>query len=169
MEDLEDIAALHAQSWRDHYRGVYSDAFLDGEAIADRFEVWGERLTRQSPDRFTAVAEFDRAVVGFAHVILDEHPLRGAVLQNLHIKTTRQRKGVGSRLVEESARTLLQRRAASGLHVWVREANTAAIAFYRALGGAPVDRTLGGPFADGSRAAVLCLLWPDPGRFTAST
>jgi len=29
--DSEAIAALHADSWRRHYRGAYSDAFLDGD------------------------------------------------------------------------------------------------------------------------------------------
>jgi hypothetical protein len=28
--DAPAIAALHAESWRRHYRGAYSDAFLDG-------------------------------------------------------------------------------------------------------------------------------------------
>lgn len=29
--DSEAIAVLHADSWRRHYRGAYSDAFLDGD------------------------------------------------------------------------------------------------------------------------------------------
>ena len=31
--DIEAIAALHTDSWRRHYRGAYSDAFLDGDII----------------------------------------------------------------------------------------------------------------------------------------
>lgn len=37
--DAEAVAALHADSWRRHYRGAYSDAFLDGDVISDRFVV----------------------------------------------------------------------------------------------------------------------------------
>jgi hypothetical protein len=33
--DSEAIAALHTDSWRRHYRGAYSDAFLDGEVVAE--------------------------------------------------------------------------------------------------------------------------------------
>jgi GNAT superfamily N-acetyltransferase len=33
--DADAIAALHADSWRRHYRGAYSDAFLDGDVGAD--------------------------------------------------------------------------------------------------------------------------------------
>jgi ribosomal protein S18 acetylase RimI-like enzyme len=148
--DVEAVAALHTQSWRDHYRGVYSDAFLDGEAPKDRLEVWGRRLCAPDSSCFTIVAEQDGVLVGFAHVILREH----AKLQNIHVRSDVQRQGVGSRLVAE----LLQR--VHRLHVWVREDNGAARAFYEARGGTIVGRDLGGPFADGSRAPVLCFAWP---------
>ena len=54
--DAAAIAALHADSWRRHYRGAYSDAFLDGDVHADRLAVWTEQfrirtsaVTRSSP------------------------------------------------------------------------------------------------------------------------
>src|SRR6188768_3459087 len=37
--DAGQIAALHADSWRRHYRGAYSDAFLDGDVLTDRLRV----------------------------------------------------------------------------------------------------------------------------------
>ena len=55
--DAEGIAALHADSWRRFYRGVYSDEFLDGDVLADRREVWASRLATQGPDSDTIVAE----------------------------------------------------------------------------------------------------------------
>jgi len=42
--DARDIAKLHADSWRRHYRGAYSDRYLDGDLDADRLAVWTERL-----------------------------------------------------------------------------------------------------------------------------
>ena len=158
-EDIEAIAALHVESWRQHYRGAYADEFLDGDAPAERLAVWTERLTAPSSSRFTIVAEADGVVVGFAHVILDEDPTLGAVLQNLHVKTDAQRQGVGSGLVAEAARVVHACDPGLGLHVWVREENTQARAFYEAGGGVLAGRKLGGPFADGSEAPVLCLAW----------
>ena len=157
--DVETIAALHVRSWREHYRGAYSDTFLDGEASADRIAVWTERLRRANPQGFTIVAEVDGAVVGFAYVIVDEDPTLGAVLQNLHVKSEAQRHGVGSGLVAEVARTVGERRPGSGLHVWVREENAPARAFYEARGGTLAGKKLGGPFADGSRGPVVCYAW----------
>lgn len=34
-DDAEAVAMLHATSWRRHYRGAYSDAFLDGDVVAE--------------------------------------------------------------------------------------------------------------------------------------
>jgi len=159
-DDVEPVARLHTQSWRDNYRGAYSDEFLDGEALADRLAVWGGRLAGSDKIRFTIVAESSGAPVGFAYTILDEDPVLGAVLQNLHVTTTRQRQGIGSGLVAEVARAVVDRRPASGLHVWVRDQNGPAKAFYEALGGTPAGSKLGGPFADGGQAPVLCFAWP---------
>jgi predicted N-acetyltransferase YhbS len=151
--DLVAIAELHVHSWREHYRGVYSDAFLDRDADGDRLETWRRRLTGPVADSFTIVAELNGVIVGFAHVVLDADPTRGPVLQNLHVRTEVQHQEIGSRLVAEVLRTVPR------LHVWVREDNAGAREFYEARGGRPAGRALGGPFADGSRAPVLCFAW----------
>lgn len=161
-DDIVEVARLHVESWRQSYRGIYTDAFLDGDALAGRLAVWGERLGRSSPDHFTVVAEVDDVVVGFAHIVLENNAMLGAVVQNIHVAPGLKRGGIGSRLLAEAARTVLDLRPLSGICVWVREDNPAARAFYEARGGAPAGRTLGGPFADGSRAPVLRFAWPDP-------
>ena len=33
--DADFVAALHAESWRRHYRGAYLDSYLDGDVITD--------------------------------------------------------------------------------------------------------------------------------------
>ncbi|MBV8162628.1 MAG: GNAT family N-acetyltransferase [Acidimicrobiia bacterium] len=167
-DDVAALAAVHVRSWREHYRGLYRDSFLDGEASAERLRVWRGRLSASDPARLTIVAEMDSAVVGFAHAMLDADPERGAVLQNLHVSTTAQRKGIASSLVTKVACCLMERRPRSGLHVWVREDNPPARAFYAALGGKVVDRDIRGPFADGGRAAVVCLAWPNPASLMIS-
>ena len=60
------VATLHAESWRRHYRGAYSDAFLDGDVFADRLAVWTKRLREADPRRCTILAE-DESLVGFAN------------------------------------------------------------------------------------------------------
>ena len=135
-QDVEAIAALHADSWRRHYRGAYSDSFLDNEVFADRLETWTDRL--HQPDRSnecTIIADCDGAVVGFAHTILNEDREWGALLDNLHVRHDLKGRGIGTRLMAETARALIKRAPSSGLYLWVLEGNKAAQAFYQARGG----------------------------------
>ena len=162
--DVEAIAALHADSWRRHYRGAFLDSFLDGDAVADRQAVWGERLTAAGAYRFTVVADRNGVVVGFAHMILDEDPQWGALLDSLHVTHQLKRQGIGSQLLGAAVHGLARRRPAdSRFHLWVLDQNTAAQSFYAACGGTKVETTLRGPFPGGSRALCHRMAWPDAG------
>jgi hypothetical protein len=74
-QDADAIAALHADSWRRNYRGAYADSYLDGDVLGDRRVVWAARLATDAADRRTIVAESDSRIGGFAHVVLDDHPV----------------------------------------------------------------------------------------------
>lgn len=160
--DADQVAALHADSWRRHYRGVYSDAYLDGDVLADRRAFWTERLSQPAASQFTIVAERAGRLVGFAHTRLDEDPTWGAQLESLHVSHELTRQGVGTRLMSETARTLLERRPTSSLYLWVLEENTAAQAFYAARGGVCVGREVRGPFPGGGWAPELRYAWVNP-------
>src|SRR5436305_5907713 len=141
--DAGRIAALHADSWRRHYRGAYSDAFLDGDVAGDRVTVWAERLSHPDGDSYTVLAEAGTSLVGFAHTVLDEDPTWGALLDNLHVVHSRKRAGVGSELLALSARAVSQR--GTGLYLWVLEQNRDAQAFYEAHGARRSEHALASP------------------------
>jgi len=162
IHDVEAIAALHADSWRRHYRGAYLDSFLDGDVLTDRLAVWSTRLTAPSTEHFTIVAEQSDAVVGFVHMILDEDPPWGALLDNLHVTYQPKRHGIGKRLMADAARELIRRRPVDRrFYLWVLAQNTAAQAFYAACGGTNVETTLYGPFPGGGQALSHRIAWPD--------
>jgi ribosomal protein S18 acetylase RimI-like enzyme len=160
-QDTSAIAALHADSWRQNYRGAFSDAFLDGEVLADRMAVWTERLSTPGPLERTMVADDDGAVVGFAHAVFDDHPTWGALLDNLHVARSSKRGGVGSHLMGRTAGAVIERRPKTGLYLWVLEQNKTAQGFYEALGGTCVERGFGAPPGGGSPAR-LRYAWSDP-------
>ena len=163
--DAEAVAELHAESWRRHYRGAYSDAFLDGDVVADRLAVWTGLLREPDPGRRTIVAE-DRGLVGFASTLFDDDPVWGALLDNLHVAEGHRRRGIASRLLALTAAAVVRRPEGTGLYLWVLEQNVEAQAFYEARGGrcvarSPVsppggiaDRVTGSP-------AKLRYVWPD--------
>jgi ribosomal protein S18 acetylase RimI-like enzyme len=136
--DAPAIARLHADSWRRNYRGAYADAYLDGDVIADRLEVWTDRLREPDPHRVTLVAEDDADLIGFAHAVLGDDPTWGALLDNLHVDHGHNRRGIGSRLLARTASIVSPQR--TGMYLWVQEQNVAAQHFYRAAGGTRVAR-----------------------------
>ena len=138
-DDAAAVAALHADSWQRHYRGAFSDAFLDGDVTGYLLTQWTERLASPSQQACTIVAEHDGAIVGLAHTVFGEDPAWGSLLDNLHVVHGRMRHGIGTRLMALTARAVLDWSPSSGLYLWVLAQNTAAQAFYQARGGAPVE------------------------------
>ena len=104
-DDVTAISALHAESWRLHYRGGFPDEFLDGDVGAERLAVWTARLADPSPRDRTVVAMEGPELAGFVHTILDDDPEWGALLDNLHVRSTRKRRGTGACLLRRPPRT----------------------------------------------------------------
>jgi GNAT superfamily N-acetyltransferase len=177
--DAERVAALHADSWRRHYRGAYSDSYLDGDVVADRRAVWTPRLAAApatataatatapaTPTTATFVAEEDGGLVGFVHVVFDEDARWGSLVDNLHVVAGRQRGGWGTALLGRAARAVATRAETDRMYLWVLEQNVAAQGFYAARGGEIVESALvGAPGGDPSRLngtpAKLRIAWPD--------
>jgi GNAT superfamily N-acetyltransferase len=141
--DAEAIGALHADSWRRHYRGAYSDSFLDGDVVADRVAVWTDRLQEPDPRSHTILAEDGSGLIAFAHTAFDDDPTWGALLDNLHVAHRHKGRGVGSQVLALTARAVIQR--GTGLYLWVLEQNIDAQAFYEARGAWRVDRAPASP------------------------
>jgi GNAT superfamily N-acetyltransferase len=167
LSDAGSIAALHADSWRRHYRGAYSDAFLDGDVVLDRLGVWTDRLKRRDPGSRTILGEDDSGLIGFAHVVFDEDPTWGALLDNIHVAHAHQRRSVGSSLLTQTTMAVARRRHRTGLHLWVLEQNVDAQAFYEAHGAKRVERARVAPPGGvagrlNGRPHKLRFVWDDP-------
>lgn len=162
--DAAAVAALHADSWRRHYRGAYLDEYLDSDIVADRLEVWTTRLAPPRLTHYTVCAEANSNVIGFAHVVFDDDPRWGALLDNLHVRSDLKGQGIGSRLLSEAAIELIRCRPSEALYLWVLDQNGAAQSFYDARGGTRVETTLRGPFPGGGRAVGHRYFWPEPSR-----
>jgi GNAT superfamily N-acetyltransferase len=167
LGDAAAAARLHADSWRRHYRGAYSDAFLDGDVVEDRLSVWTGRLSSPDPDSRTILAERAGQLVGFAHAVLNEDGIWGALIDNLHVVHGLKRQGIGTRLLRCVARHVVDRSPSSGMYLWVLEPNSAAQAFYARRGGVCVGQhEVPPPGGDASRLTGrpigLRYAWRDP-------
>jgi ribosomal protein S18 acetylase RimI-like enzyme len=141
-DDSDGVAALHADSWRHHYRGAYSNAYLDGDIISERQDVWASRMAEQGEDRGAIVALENGVIVGFVYTVLDADDRWGALIDNLHVRITLKRRGIGSTLLRAAGEFVAGHRPSTGMYLWVLEQNQPAQRFYAASGGEVVERAL---------------------------
>jgi ribosomal protein S18 acetylase RimI-like enzyme len=163
-QDADRIGDLHADSWRRHYRGAYSDAFLDGDLPADRRTVWSARLAAPAGTH-TVVAEQDGRLLGFVHVVFDADPTWGSLVDNLHVVHDRKRGGVGTRLLTHAAAAAIEQASTDAMFLWVLKQNTAAQSFYRASGATCVEASTaaapgGDPANLNGTPGKLRMAWP---------
>jgi ribosomal protein S18 acetylase RimI-like enzyme len=165
--EAESIAALHTSSWRRTYRGMMSDAFLDGAALDDRRRVWRERLTIANPRQFVCVADLNASVVGFICVFADHDARWGSYIDNLHVAPDLHRSGIGRALIRRAGEWLATVAPHVGVYLWVMEANTSARIFYHRLGGGNVE-TVSLEDPGGGRAPNCRIVWTEPGTLLAT-
>lgn len=156
--DASVVAALHAESWRTAYRGIYDDAWLDEHAGDDRQAHWARRFAVPSATEAGLVAERDGRAIGFAYLIADADPARGTLLDNLHVVGAARGCGIGRELLGAAARLAASRGWPAGLHLWVFENNPRACAFYERHGGRVVERLMYDA-ADGAAHPARCYHW----------
>lgn len=150
IADAPGIARLHAESWRSAYRGVLSDAYLDGEVVAERISVWEKRFRNPAANQHVALAEIDGVMAGFVCAYGADDAEWGSLLENLHVSQEHQRTGIGARLMAHAAAWCAQRHPGSGMYLWVLAPNLAAQRFYRRLGAVEVGRDVWSPPGGGA-------------------
>jgi ribosomal protein S18 acetylase RimI-like enzyme len=134
-EDAEAIARVRVDSWRETYRGMIPQTYLDAMKLEESRALWEKVLTAGSNVVSVFVAEHGADIVGFASGNMLAEPKHGfdAELSAVYVRREFQGAGIGRRLVSETAVALSQRDA-SGLIVWVIAGNKRARTFYERLG-----------------------------------
>lgn len=158
--DAAAVADVHVASWRTAYRGLYTDAYLDGGAAANRLAHWQSRLAEPAESTAGLVLEQDGRVLGFAYLDRDDDPARGPLLDNLHVRPEARSRGLGLRLLAATAREIVRRGWTPRLHLWVFEANAGARRFYERHGGRPIERVMYDA-SDGGAYPAWCYAWDD--------
>lgn len=155
--DLAQIAAVHAASWREAYREMLPQDYLDHRVADDLCRHWaGVEIGAQD---VVLVAEDDGETIGFIAVWCRPDPL----IDNLHVLPGRRSGGVGRALMAAAADCLL-RQGRRSAHLWVLEQNHRATAFYAALGGVAGTRQDKSHF--GHRLQSRRIDWPDLSEIT---
>lgn len=134
--DARGIAEVHVAAWRETYRGIVPDAYLDSLSVDGREAMW-RRLEAPDARSFAFVAvDGSGRIVGFANggPRRDGPEEYAGELYAIYLPREAQGRGVGRRLASAVARELAARGMRSML-LWVFRDNLPARRFYEALGG----------------------------------
>jgi ribosomal protein S18 acetylase RimI-like enzyme len=133
-EDATAVAAVHVASWREAYRGIVAESFLDAMLVSDRAGRYTFGLDGPDDPR-TWIALNAQDIVGFVTTgpSRDENVVASGEIFALYVAPSYWRSGAGTLLMgkaEEELRAHSWQRAA----LWVLEANDQSRAFYEAQG-----------------------------------
>ena len=160
FSDFTAIAELHAENWRQTYRGILSDQFLDYEVEKDRIETWHERLHSPGPNQLVIVATLNEVIQGFCCLFLDDDPVFGSLIDNLHVTAAMQKSGIGKMLVRDCVKHICDKAHTKKMYLWVYEANTNARIVYERLGG-KLFETVSKKNEDGHIQKTCRITWED--------
>jgi ribosomal protein S18 acetylase RimI-like enzyme len=159
--DLEAIVTVHVASWRNAFRGLLSDAYLDSDILGERLVVWQNRFDSPKANQHTVITEDETDILGFAHFYINHDERYGTFLDNLHVLPEHKGQGIGKRLLRTVAAISVEAFPNAGLWLWVRERNTAARGVYEHLGAKTLPSAIIST-ADGTSVAMHRMHWPDP-------
>lgn len=158
--DAEALGHVHVASWRETYRGLLPDAYLARMSEAAHIRRFAQALLHPGPDDVILAAVSRWGVVGYAQGGPSRRGRSGeAEVATLYLLKQAQNRGVGARLMTETARALAAR-GATALVVSVLRDNVAARGFYEHLGGAPEPSRLE-PGPGGGLLHEVAYAWPD--------
>ncbi|MGQ4728561.1 MULTISPECIES: GNAT family N-acetyltransferase [Streptomyces] len=129
---MEQIAALHADSWRTAYAGIMPDSYLSGPLVAEKLALWQARAAEHTAASRLFVAVDGLDVAGFAYTTLRSDGR--LLLDNLHARPGRTGSGIGGRLLRHTLTWAAAEHRGRDLYLEVLRANTRAIAFYERHG-----------------------------------
>lgn len=135
--DAEAIATVHVASWREGYRGVVPDEYLDGLDTAERADEWRTVVADLDRGQHVWVAEDEEEVLGFAVLgpSRDEDADRTTLeIYAIYLEPHAWGRGVARELM----RTVLAHVPdGSAVTLWALDANDRARHFYRRNGFVP--------------------------------
>lgn len=155
--DADAIADLHTESWRTAYRGIVAARHLGAALANERRRHWRATLAQTSAKDVVLMAEAGSQLVGFV-AIWAAAASQPAYIDNLHVRPSRKRSGIGRRLLIEAAQLLLAAGQRSA-YLWVFRENHNAVRFYRRCCGVVTRHAFLG--FTRTRAARLRITWRD--------
>ncbi|WP_436865767.1 N-acetyltransferase family protein [Bacillus fungorum] len=133
-EDIKGVSRVYVDSWRNTYRSVVPDDYLDELSYEDTEKRWIDFLNNENePFIYVAINDTGK-IIGFASgKSIDEKNFDGE-LYSLYLLQECRGLGVGRQLVSAIAKHFKEKGIYS-MMVWVMKQNKSALGFYERMGG----------------------------------
>lgn len=140
QSDARALATLRVQVWRDAFRGLFPDEYLDDMDIEESVAMWEKVLSSDLAARaVVVVAERGHELVGFAGGFVLDESRHGAdaELTAVYLRADVRQSGWGTRLVEQVVAACRDMGARSMI-AWVLRDAKPACSFFESLGASAV-------------------------------
>ncbi|MGJ8646471.1 MAG: GNAT family N-acetyltransferase [Marinomonas colpomeniae] len=159
IKDLEGLITLHADSWRESYRGIFSDQFLDNDVWEDRKQFWVNRLSTHKSNQYVLVAIDNDEICGVICALGNESAQWGTFIDSLHVSKSAQGKGIGKQLMYLMAKWADESFEHKGVYLEVLEDNSNARGFYHRIGAKHQETNLWQPPGSNDKLNDLLYVW----------
>ncbi len=159
FDDLKDLARLHAESWRESYRGIFSDEFLDNDVWCEREQSWSCRLSSPKYNQHVLIATDNNIICGFICAFGHESTKWGTLIDNLHVSKEYKGKGIGKKLMHLVALWADESFDHKGVYLEVLEDNLDARQFYQNIGAKHQETNLWKPPGTNEQVVDLLYVW----------
>ena len=167
-DDWVSIARIHIDNWKNNYRGIYSDEFLDNHVEENRNKIWESRLSNPLQNQHIIVAVARDEVIGFSCSYLNYKDEGKHYLDNLHVQSGQQGKRIGERLLLASAKHAFNQEPKLPFYLLVFDKNQRGVNFYKRLG-AKVSSPFNHLNEDGTQSSIRICEWSDLGSFNVNS
>jgi len=134
--DAKEIATIHVETWKDAYKGLIPNDYLQSLSVADKAKKWHEMLSDENDQTIYLVGLLNDEISGWASLCKcrDEDTKENwGELGGIYIHPSAQNKGLGSILMKEGL-SILKNDGYTQATLWVLTTNISTREFYEAKG-----------------------------------
>jgi predicted acetyltransferase len=149
-EDAEDVERVRIQSWKESYRGLIDQSFLDQLSFEKSLKMRQQILQANTSDKIFLVAVNQGQIIGFCDAgpnRIDSDGFPGEVYA-IYLLEEYKHLGIGKKLFSKACDHLIKKELTPYL-VWTLEENQTARRFYEKMGGTlfskRIDKIIGDP------------------------